>query len=74
MKSLAKETKNTKQSNDDRIATDVRNHREEFELNAAKKVGRWRGKFRNGDAMKMTELDQNKSNKDLMAFKDWKRK
>ena len=74
MKRLAKETKNTKQSKSDRIAIDIVTHREEFKLNEAKKAGRRKGKSRNGDALKITKLDQTESNKVGMSFADWKRK
>lgn len=74
MRRLAIETKKMKQSKSDRIAIDINTHREEYAINQERKQGLRRGKFRDGDALKATELDATESNKEGMRFADWKRK
>jgi len=72
MKRLAKETKIEKQSKSDRIASDIKSHREEFQINQERKEGLRRGRYRDGDALEPTKLDATESNIEGMKLADWK--
>lgn len=74
MKRLARETKKMKQSKNDRIAVDINTHREQYQINQERKLGLRRGRFRDGDALKATELDATESNMEGMKLGDWKRR